>query len=130
RARPAGRRAHRSSAAAHMKKGVAASNSTKRKLLTGPRLFVWGHPRLRLGSRWAAPGRGGNIQLIEGFYPCPSPKTPNMSPQTQAREGAACASDTALAVDKLTYAGNLASLASVQGHPRYHIRPLRRFFEF
>jgi dTDP-glucose 4,6-dehydratase len=25
-----------------------------------------------------------------------------------------------LAVDKLTYAGNLASLASVQGHPRYH----------
>jgi dTDP-glucose 4,6-dehydratase len=26
----------------------------------------------------------------------------------------------ALVVDKLTYAGNLASLASVQGHPRYH----------
>jgi hypothetical protein len=25
-----------------------------------------------------------------------------------------------LVVDKLTYAGNLASLASVQGHPRYH----------
>src|SRR5436190_22496667 len=27
-----------------------------------------------------------------------------------------------LVVDKLTYAGNLASLASVQGHPRYHFR--------
>ena len=25
-----------------------------------------------------------------------------------------------LVVDKLTYAGNLVSLASVQGHPRYH----------
>jgi dTDP-glucose 4,6-dehydratase len=25
-----------------------------------------------------------------------------------------------LVIDKLTYAGNLASLASVQGHPRYH----------
>src|SRR6516225_8976954 len=25
-----------------------------------------------------------------------------------------------LVVDKLTYAGNLASLASVQSHPRYH----------
>jgi len=25
-----------------------------------------------------------------------------------------------LVIDKLTYAGNLASLASVQSHPRYH----------
>ena len=35
-----------------------------------------------------------------------------------------------LVVDKLTYAGNLASLASVQGHPRYQLQPNRHLRSF
>ena len=34
-----------------------------------------------------------------------------------------------LVVDKLTYAGNLASLASVQSHPRYHFSQLEGALE-
>ena len=35
-----------------------------------------------------------------------------------------------LVVDKLTYAGNLASLATVQGHPRYQFSPHRYLRSF